>query len=155
MWRDGRIFSSIDRSGCGKRYFLVVDLGRHFTISLKPLFHPLCYTGGYAFILSPSIKVNFSNADLARLHFQFYHPIIYKLFQFLQRASPERATKRIKNTIQRVPGAFSAFRQYHTPPFLFGSILPPDKLIFNRKLWIYLVWLSLHQISGQLFWNVG
>jgi hypothetical protein len=83
----------------------------------------------------------YSKGDIQKLHLQFYHPSADKLFQLIQRASPEESTSETKTLIEDNSKACSTCQRFTPKPLSFQVSMPKD-IVFNSELALDLIYLE-------------
>lgn len=65
-----------------------------------------------------------------------------KLYNLVKRARPEQVCPKIKTINYNIYASCELWSTYSVQPFLFRTILPPEKVIFNRELAMDLMHLN-------------
>ena len=88
----------------------------------------------------PIPKIFFSRAQIQRIHKHLLHPSASKLYQFLQKASPEEMTPETKSFIQEISDTCKTCQKF-APKALSFQIRETNNVTFNHRLLIDLMWL--------------
>lgn len=102
---------------------------------------PFTFMNRHSYVIPSVNSIYFTRRELQKLHTQFEHPNIERLFQTLRRADA-KISPPIKETLNDIVNSFDLFCEFHSPPFRFRASLPPDKILFNLELSMDRIWLD-------------
>ena len=105
---------------------------------------PINYQDGHAHIQHAQIPFVccYTEQELLKLHQTFMHPLAGKLYNLLKKAQPEKANPNVKKLLESISRNFASCTTFSVPPFKFQGSIPPEDIIFNREVAIYLMWLN-------------
>lgn len=84
----------------------------------------------------------FTKMELLRMHRNFFHPSAKNLYNVLKRGFALKCTVDVKNNLEKIIKQRLHCQQRSTP-HRFKVCLPPDKIVFNGIVVLYMLWLNI------------
>ena len=91
-------------------------------------------------------SVNFTRAQLEKLHKNFFHPSVEKLFNLIKRARPDEATQETRQILEEVSSNCDLCQRIKIGPKRFGVALGSENKIFNESVPVSYTHLTLPTI---------
>lgn len=103
--------------------------------SVKEGWHlPIQRQDGHVFLTwEPLFGIIYSKTQLQRLHYHFMHPSAGKLFNLLNRATPQKLTAATKQILEQISRACHVCQVYSSKPLTF-QVRMPDEVVFNKEV---------------------
>ena len=96
---------------------------------------PVTYKHGHLFYCwDPDHNVLFTRAGLHKLHMQFYHPSVKKLFKILRPGRPEDIDEDTRKILSDIEQSCKTCMEVKRRPYRFYFAIPDDDIVFNREL---------------------
>lgn len=98
---------------------------------------------GHSYVFDNLVdEVFFTRLELERLHNHFLHPSAGKLYNVIKRHHVTKATPAVHDMLEAISKDCSTCQVYNSSPFRFRASVPPENIMFNQELAIYLLWLA-------------
>ena len=98
---------------------------------------PLTYKHGHLFYCwEPDHDVLFARTELHKLHIQYYHPSVKKLFNILRRGRAEDTDEDTRKMLSAIEQSCKTCMEVKRRPYRFSVAVTDNEIVFNRELLI-------------------
>lgn len=112
----------------------------------------------YAPLEMPNVS-NFTRMQLLKLHRQFFHPSTDKLFNLIQKARPEHATKETRKSLEDITARCDPCQRIQSAPLRFRVSFGAENVRFNERIIVDIMYIDgdpiLHIIDEGTHFNAA